>query len=158
MRGKLLAFAGVVALHVDEEALVGERGEHLVERGHQADALAAQGKCLAAVGGVAVADVELLQIGHRVIARRAVALGAAVERPVVEDREIAVGRRMDVELDDVGAGGKRRLHRGEGVLDELVLGLIDARRRAGVALEILARIGLREAAVCQENGRAGLRV
>ena len=75
-----------------------------------------KGKVLAAVGGVAIADVERLQLGQRVVAGDAVAVGAAVERPVVEDDEMAVGGRVNVELDHVGAGGEGRAEAGDGVL------------------------------------------
>jgi hypothetical protein len=35
-----------------------------------------------------------------------VPIGAAIERPVVEQRELAIGRRMDIDLDDSSTGVK----------------------------------------------------
>ena len=145
------AFGGIVALDVDEEAPLRKRSEHLVERRHHADAAAAERIGLAAVGGVAVADVERLQRGERVLAGDAVALGAAVHGPVVQHGEVAVGGRVDVELDDVGAGLERRPHRRQRVLQERVLRRMDARRRAGVVLEALGVVGLRQAAVGEQH-------
>ena len=148
---QLRAFVGIVALDVDEEAPLGKRVEHLVERRHHADAAAAERIGLAAVGGVAVADVERLQLRQRVLAGDAAAVGAAVHGPVVEHGEMAVGGRVDVELDDVGAGLERRPHRRQRVLQERVLRRMDARRRAGVVLEALEVVGLRQAAVGEQR-------
>jgi hypothetical protein len=67
-----------------------------------------------------MADVELLQIGHAVFARDAMSVGAAIQRPVVKYRELAVGRRMNVELDDVGPDGKAGPHRTDRVFQILM--------------------------------------
>jgi hypothetical protein len=90
------------------------------------------------------------------IARRAIAIGAAVERPVVENREVAIGRRVDVELDDVGAGREGRFHGRQRVLDERVLRRIDSRRRTSIALQILAREGLCKTAMGEQHRTAGV--
>jgi hypothetical protein len=110
-------------------------------------------KRFAAVGGVAVADVECFELRQRVRARDAAAVGAAVERPIVEHGEVAVGGRMDVELDDVGAGSEGGLHGGNGVLEIRMLGRVNARGGAGVAGQALARVGLREAAMGEQRHR-----
>ena len=108
---ELLSLGWVAALHIDQEPSLRKGRQHLGECRHQADALAAKRKGLAAVGGIAMADVELLQIGHGVLARDAMAVGAAIQRPVVKHRELAVGGGMNVELDDIGAGRKAGPHR-----------------------------------------------
>ena len=106
---------------------------------------------LAAVGGVAVADVELLQIRRRrALARDAVAVGAAVQGPVVEHGELAVGGRVHVEFDDVGAGGEGGAHRGQGVLDEGMLGRKNARRGAGRRRQARGGIGLGQPAMREQ--------
>jgi hypothetical protein len=145
------SFGRIVALDVDQEPPFGKRVEHLVERRHQADAAAAKRKSLAAIGGVAIADVERLQLRQRVLTRDAVPLGAAVERPVVKHREVPVAGRMDVELDDVGARVECRPHRRQRVLEKQMLRRVDADRRAGVALEPRGIIGLRQTAMGKEN-------
>jgi len=76
------------------------------------------------------------------------AFGAAVEGPVVEHREFAVGRGMHVELDKVGTGREGALHRGQGVLDLCRDRLADAGRGATVAgqsraIEILVLTAMR---------------
>ena len=48
----------------------------------------------------------------------------------MEHRNLAIRRGMDVQFDDVGPGGKRRAHRGQGVLDEAMLGRKNPGRRA----------------------------
>ena len=154
--GEPPALVGIVALDVDQEALVGEGAEHLVERGQQADAGAAQRKGLAAVGGVAMADVELLQLGEAAFARDAVAVGAAVQGPVMEDGELAVGGRVNVEFDDVGAGGEGGAHRGQGVFDEGMLGRKNPRRGAGRRRQARRGIGLGQPAM-REQGAFRLR-
>ena len=108
---ELLSLGRVAALYVDQQPRCGKVASTSVERRHQADALAAKGKGLAAIGRIAMADVELLQIGHGVFARDAVAVGAAIQRPVVKHRELAVGGGMNVELDDIGAGREAGAHR-----------------------------------------------
>ena len=108
---KLLSLGRVAALYIDQQPRLRKGRQYLSERRHHADALAAKGKGLAAIGGIAMADVELLQIGHGVFARDAMAIGAAIQRPVVKHRELAVGRGMNVEFDDIGAGRKTGAHR-----------------------------------------------
>src|SRR5690606_6445617 len=82
------SLALVIALDVDEEAAVGKGCQHLVQRGHQADALAAEGEGLPAIGGVAMSDVQRLEFGHATFARDALAVRAAIKGPVVEDSEL----------------------------------------------------------------------
>src|SRR5262245_62191498 len=98
MRRELLAFLRVVAFDVDEKVPIGKGRQNLIQRGHQSNALAAKREGLAAVGGVAVADVERLECGERVLACHALAVGAAVERPVMKHRKAAIGGWMDIEL------------------------------------------------------------
>jgi hypothetical protein len=69
-----------------------------------------------------MADIECLQLRKRALARHPSAVGAPVERPVVELSEVSIGRRMDVELDDVCAGRKRSLHRRQRAFEERMLG------------------------------------
>ncbi len=133
--------------------------QYLGKRRHHAEAAAAKGKALAAIGGVAIADVELLHVSHRLLAGDAVPVGAAVERPVVEDGELPVRRRMHVDLDDIGAGGKARLHRADGILEIIVFRRQHAARRAGVILQIALVEALGEAAMGEQQrlSRAVLR-
>src|SRR5204862_5996544 len=64
-----LALGRIVALDVDEKALARKGGEDSIERWHQPDALATEGKRLAAIRRIAVADVELLEVRERMLAR-----------------------------------------------------------------------------------------
>jgi hypothetical protein len=64
---------------------------------------------------------------------------------------------MDIELDDVGACREGRFHRRQRVLNERVLGRIDARRRAGVTLQILAREGLGKTTMGEQHRSSGAR-
>src|SRR5690606_34600714 len=102
-------------LEVDEETAAGEGGKYVVEARQQSDALAPERIGLTAVGGVAVADIERLQIDEVLAPGLARAFGAAIDGPVVQHREAVVGGGMHVEFDDVGAGGERGLHGGQGV-------------------------------------------
>ena len=140
----------VVGFEIDDEALVRHRRQHVTERRHHPHARAAERKRLAAIGGVAIADVEPLEIRHVVAARLAAALGAAIERPVVEHRELAVSGGVHVELDHIGPCCEGGLHRRQCVLDLRDDRLANARRRAGVvgqarAVEVLVR-----AAMCDQ--------
>jgi len=157
-RGQHVALALLVRLEIDDEAAVGHRGQHLAQLRHHADTLAAQREGFAAIGGVAVAEVERAQIGHVVVAGAARPIGAAVERPVVDHGEEAVGGRMHVQLDDVGAGGKRGLHGRQRVLDEIMPGRVDALGGAGLVVEVLAMVCLVDAAMSdQPRGALGRR-
>jgi|SRR5690242_9046365 len=49
------------------------------------------------------------------LARNAMSIGAAIERPVVKDRELAIGGRVDVEFDYVGARSEGSPHGGNRV-------------------------------------------
>ena len=50
-------------------------------------------------------------------ARLAMAVGPAVESPVVEDGELAVRGGVDIEFHHLGAKVERGLHRGQGIFD-----------------------------------------
>ena len=70
------------------------------------------------------------------LARDAVAIGAAIQRPVVKHREFAIGGGMNIELDDVGAGLKAGSHRFDRVLQISMDRRQHPRRRAGVVLQV----------------------
>ena len=82
---------------------------------------------------------------------------AAIDSPVVKDGELPVGRRVDVELDDVGACREGRLHRGDRVLEKLVFRRAYACGRAGVVLDAVGRERLRNAAMSEQRRLAGHR-
>src|SRR5690606_19388496 len=84
-------------------------------------------------------------------ARHTAPVRTAVERPVVKHGEMAVGGRVNVQLDDVGAMREGGLHRGEGVFEKGVFRRMDAGGGAGVAPEALRWISLREAAVGEKQ-------
>jgi hypothetical protein len=65
----------------------------------------------------------------------------------VEDDEVAVGGRMDVEFDDAGAGREGRAEPVDRVLDIGMLRREDALCGAGLAGQAIAVIGLAEAAM-----------
>src|SRR5690606_37218182 len=73
--GEQPALLPVIALDVDQQPLLGKRLENLAQSRHQADALPAERKSLAAVGSIAVADVERLQLGEAVLSGDAVTVG-----------------------------------------------------------------------------------
>ena len=77
-------------------------------------------------------DIERLEVRQGVLAGNPVAVRPAVERPVVEDREVTIRGGMDVEFDDIRAQLKGSSHRWDGVLDEPVSRRIDASGRARV--------------------------
>src|SRR5262245_46932281 len=89
----------------------------------------------------------------------ALAVSAAVERPVVKHGEVAVGGRMDIELDDVGAGTESGFHRGDRVLEIRVRGRVNTRGGAGVVGDAVEIEGLRQPAMREQDwstfGRAG---
>ena len=122
---------------------------------HQADTLSAQGKGLSGIGGIAIADVERLEICKRLLAYDTASVRAAVQRPIVKDREMAVTGRMNIELNDIRARVESRAHRGQRILDEIVPWSIDHRRRAGLLCQSLGTIRLMHAAMREENRPAG---
>ncbi len=61
--------------------------------------------------------------------------------------KLLVGREVDVELDHIRASSKSRVHRGQGVLDEVVSWRVDTVGRAGVGADAVLREGLVHAAV-----------
>jgi hypothetical protein len=65
--------------------------------------------------------------------------------------EVAVGGRVDVELDDIGARVECGPHRRQGVLEERMLRWMNPRRGAAVALDAGRIIGLRQAAMGQQR-------
>jgi hypothetical protein len=67
-------------------------------------------------------------------------------------RDMSVGGGMYIEFDNIGAGGERRAHRGQGVLDERMLGRKNPRRRAGGRGQPRRAIGLRKASVREQCG------
>lgn len=149
--GELFALGRIAALDVDEETPIRKGRQHLRQRRHHADAAAAERKGLAAIGGVAIADVELPHLLHRMLASDTVAVGAAVERPVVKDGELPVRRRVHVNLDDIGAGRKARLHRGDGIFEIIMFRRQHAARRAGVILQIGLVEALGDAAMGEQH-------
>ncbi len=130
---------------------IGKCGKNLLERRHHADTLAPKGKRPALVGGVAVTDVEPLQLLEGVFPGGAGPFRPACDGPVVEHREPIVDRAVHVELDDVGTQSERRLHGRNRVLEVLVLRRQHARRRAGLAREPLEREPLPQRAVGHEK-------
>ena len=74
----------------------------------------------------------------------------------MEHRDLAVRRGMHVQFDDVGAGGKRRAHRGQGVLDEAMLGRKNPGRRACRRRQPRHAIGLCKTTM-REQGRLRFR-
>ena len=99
-----------------------------------------------------MADVERLELGKAVVARDTVTIGPAVERPVMENGEVAVRCRVDIELDHIRAEAKRFPHRRQRVLDVRMLRRMDARCRAGFAVDTVEVEGLGQAAM-REQGR-----
>lgn len=132
--GQKAALRLVIALDVDKKAPVGKGLQYLVQRRHQANALAAERKGFPAVGSVAIADVQRLQFGEGVLARIAGAFCATIQRPVVEDDEMAIGGRVDVEFDEVRSGGEGCFEAGNGVFQIGMFGRENALGRAGVVL------------------------
>jgi hypothetical protein len=116
--------------------------------------LAAKRKGFAAVRSVAVADVERLQVLQRMLAGDAFAVSAAVERPVVKHGEVAIGGRMHVELDDVGACSEGGLDGGNRVLEIRMRGRVNACGGAAVVGDAVEIEGLRQPAMRQQNGTA----
>ena len=145
--GEHVSFASFVALVIDEEALVGKGREDLFNLGDETDAGAAQRVGAPTIGGVAVADIHRLQICEVAFSRDAGAVGAAVEGPVMDDRQMAISRRVDVEFDNVGARRKGRPHRRERVLHEPVGWRENALGGAGLVGEAVAGKGLVDAAM-----------
>ena len=82
------------------------------------------------------------------------AIGAAIQRPVVKHREFAVGGRMNVEFDDVGTRGEAGLHRGNRVLQIVVAGRQHSRGRACVVLQLAFVEALGDAAMREQHRRA----
>src|SRR3546814_9601242 len=80
-----------------------------------------------------MADVERLELGEREVARLALAVGAAIDGPVVEQDHAAVLRRRDIDLDHRGAEPDRPAHRFGGIFEHLMLRRIGISGRAGVA-------------------------
>jgi hypothetical protein len=78
-------------------------------------------------------------------------LGSTVDGPVVEHGEMAVGRRMHVELDNVSARGERRPHRWQRILKERMLRGMDVGGCAGIALKPRDIVGLRESAMGEQH-------
>ena len=82
------------------------------------------------------------------------AVGAAIQRPVVKHCELAVGGRMNVELDDIGAGRETGSHRADCILQILVRRRQHPRRGAGVILQVAFVEALGDAAMCEQDGLA----
>ncbi len=79
------------------------------------------------------------------------AIRAAVERPVVEYGELAVGGRVHVELDHIGAGIEARAHRANGVLQIVVYRRQHSYGGAGIVLHIALIEALRHAAMGEQH-------
>ena len=82
--GELVRLARVSALEVEDDRRRRKRVQRLLKRGDRALLLAPEREGLPAVGRVAIARIELLQLGHGLVADLALALRAAIEGPVVE--------------------------------------------------------------------------
>ena len=94
---------------------------------------------------------SFLQVGYAVLARDAMAVGAAVERPVVKHREFAVGGGMNIDFDDVGAGLKAGPHRADRILQVSVGRRQHPRGRAGVVLQVAFVETLRHSPMCEHD-------
>ena len=105
---------GGAGLDLDHQpARAGEPIEHLGQRGH---AQVASGVREPRVVGSreARAGIGLADLAHRQFGDRAGSIGRPVECVVVDDRQLAVGREVDVELDRIGPrldAQAERLHR-----------------------------------------------
>src|SRR6185436_3657877 len=60
-----VSFVGIIALEVDEETPRWKRRQHFAQARHHADAAPSERKGLAAIGCVAVTDVETAQLSPR---------------------------------------------------------------------------------------------
>ena len=97
------ALARVAALDVDDEPAVRKGRRHLVQRRHEADAFPRNG-WVRPPSALSPWPMSSALFGEGILARDAGGVRAAVERPVVVDSEMPVRGRMDVELDEIGAG------------------------------------------------------
>jgi len=141
--------------YVDEKPLVRKSAQHLAKRRHQANTLAAEWECPAAVGCIAIADVKSFQACHRLLARDAVPVGAAIQRPVVEYGKFPIRGRVNVELDDVGAGIETGLYRWDRVFEIGVCRRQHPRGCAGIVGQAVLVEALRNATMGKE-GRSSI--
>ncbi len=105
--------AGGIAFEVEVETSAGECGEGLLE-GEQAQAGTAERE-VDAVGGEAIAGVEMLELGESEMRNGALAIGLVVEKGFVTENDVAVAGGHEVDLDGIDAevtGGEQG---GEGV-------------------------------------------
>jgi len=94
-----------------------------------------------------MAGIERLQLRHRRVADIALSVGPAIERPVVEDGDLAVSGRRNVDLDHVRAKIGRGRQRTGRVLEVVVDWLLDPGGGAGVAADALVIVKLGDSAV-----------
>nr|AMP48532.1 hypothetical protein [uncultured bacterium] len=106
----------ISTLYVDEKTTVREGCENLLQSGHQANPRPTERKGLATISRIAVADIEFLELGHRMLTGDTSAVGAAVQCPIMEDSKVTVGRGMNVYLDDISTRIEAGLHRGYRIL------------------------------------------
>src|SRR5690349_1051470 len=66
------------------------------------------------------------------IARDAFAVGATIERPIMEDGKLAVPGWLDIKFDHIGPEPKRLAHGSNRVFDILMFRWINTRGRAGI--------------------------
>ncbi len=149
------SFLPPLALEIDKEAALGQGLENFRQRRHLAGPLAAEGEGLAAVGRIAVADVQCLQLGHRSVLGDAAPIRPTIERPVVKHGKLAIRCQVDVEFDDVGAALHRRAHRGNRVFEIAVARRFDALGGAGVVVETFRGKNLVDAAMSEDLCIAG---
>ncbi len=99
-----------------------------------------------------MADVKPPQLGHRMLTRDPTLLGAAIERPVMEDCELAIGGGMNVDLDNVGARVKSGAYPANRVLQVIVGRRQHPCRSAGVVLQVVLVETLRDPAMREQDG------
>src|SRR5438552_9764360 len=93
------------------------QGRHLLDLDHKTDLAQYKLDHLLKEGDLlALACIQLAQLGGRKIADEARAVGGALERVVVNDYEPAVGRKVHVAFDEVTSGGDGGTEGTHGVL------------------------------------------
>lgn len=157
--GQRVLGAGCRWLQLQVDAHLRQRAQHLAKEGDP-HALAAKRRGRAAVRAEPIARVHGLELRQRERGERALAIGAAGEVVVVGDDERPVTRRLDVELQHVGAvardGG---LERDQGVLgrERGSAPVRDVERRAETDQEGMHRAAQHTPAGSQRSARSRAR-
>ena len=92
--------ACALVLGVEHDALIGEFGKHVIEAGQHHHARASQWEGRPTVGGIAIADVEGLQFGERMVVDITAGFGATLQHEIVKHRELPVAGHPEVDLND----------------------------------------------------------